>query len=247
MTILLLCPAFENAGVFIIDHREYGDIEGLFHVFTFSLFASRLVVLRLSMVRDGIPFVLVPMALAAILAFFGLWWAAVPFIAVAGFMVYFFRDPTREIPTGEGLIVSAADGRVTRIEDGPDRKVVSVFLSPLDVHINRSPIAGRIKQIQYTVGKKMPATSDEASLLNERNSLLIEGENVTVTCTQIAGILARRIVCWPREGDNLERGQRFGLIKFGSRTDLVMPGNCEIAVKIGDRVVGGETIIARIV
>ena len=109
------------------------------------------------MVRDGIPFVLFPLAAAAVLAFFGLWWAAVPFIAAAAFMAYFFRDPHRDVPTGPGLIVSAADGRVTRIEDGPDRKVVSVFLSPLDVHINRSPIAGRIKQIQYTVGKKTPA------------------------------------------------------------------------------------------
>jgi len=198
------------------------------------------------MVRDGIPFVLVPLALAAVVAYFGLWWVAAPFVAVAAFMAYFFRDPRREVPTGPGLIVSAADGRVTRIEDGPDRKVVSVFLSPLDVHINRSPIAGQITQIQYTKGKKMPATSDESSLLNERNSLVIEGNDMTVTCTQIAGIVARRIVCWPREGDNLERGQRFGLIKFGSRTDLVMPANVDIAVRVGDRVKGGETVIARL-
>lgn len=198
------------------------------------------------MVRDGIPFVLVPIVAAAVLSLLGWWPVALVFIAVAVFMRYFFRDPHRDVPTEPGLIVSAADGRVTRIEDTPDRKVVSVFLSPLDVHINRSPIAGKIKQITYTRGKKMPATSDEASLVNERNSLVIEGDNMTVSCTQIAGILARRIVCWPREGDNLERGQRFGLIKFGSRTDLVMPGNVEIAVGIGDRVRGGETIIARV-
>ena len=198
------------------------------------------------MVRDGIPFVLVPIVIAAVLSLLGWWPVALVFIAIAVFMRYFFRYPHREVSTEPGLIVSAADGRVTRIEDTPDRKVVSVFLSPLDVHINRSPIAGKIKQITYIKGKKMPATSDEASLINERNSIVIEGEDITVTCTQIAGILARRIVCWTREGDNLERGQRFGLIKFGSRTDLVMPGNVEIAVRIGDRVRGGETIIARV-
>ncbi len=198
------------------------------------------------MVRDGIPFVLVPLALAVAFVVFGPWWLTIPFIAVAAFMAYFFRDPKRDVPQGEGLVVSAADGRVTRIEETPDRKVVSVFLSPLDVHVNRSPIAGTIKQINYIHGKKGPATSDESSLVNERNSLVIEGEGVTLTCTQIAGIVARRIVCWPHEGDNLERGQRFGLIKFGSRTDLVMPPSVKVAVKIGDRVVGGETVIARI-
>ena len=123
---------------------------------------------------------------------------------------------------------------------------MSVFLSPLNVHINRSPITGKIDKITYIRGKKRPATNDDASLTNERNALVIEGDGVTVTCTQIAGILARRIVCWPREGDNLERGQRFGMIKFGSRTDLLMPANVEIAVKVGDRVKGGETIIARV-
>jgi phosphatidylserine decarboxylase len=197
------------------------------------------------MVRDGIPFVLIPLVLAAALFVFGWWPFAIAFLALACFMAYFFRDPRREIPQGPGLIVSAADGRVTRIEETPERKVVSVFLSPIDVHINRSPIAGTIKQITYTIGNKGPATSDESSLLNERNSLVIEGEGITLTCTQIAGIVARRIVCWPREGDTLERGQRFGLIKFGSRTDLAMPPDVELTVKIGDRVRGGETVIAR--
>lgn len=177
---------------------------------------------------------------------FALWLVAAVFAAVALFMMYFFRDPHRVVPEGEGLIISAADGRVTRIDINEDSKLVSVFLSPLDVHINRSPIAGTIKNITYIEGKKMPATSDAASLVNERNSLIIEGEDVTVTCTQIAGILARRIVCWPKAGDNLERGQRFGLIKFGSRTDILMPANVDIAVNIGDRVKGGETIIGRV-
>lgn len=198
------------------------------------------------MIKEGLPFILVPFVIAVVLAFFGWWLAAGVFLFVMAFMLYFFRDPERTVPTEPGLIVSAADGRVTRIDVGEDHKTVSVFLSPLDVHINRSPITGMILKIDYIKGHKKPATSDEASLINERNSLVIEGTDVTVTCTQIAGILARRIVCWPREGDTLERGQRFGLIKFGSRTDIRMPVDCEVQVKIGDRVKGGETVIAKL-
>ncbi len=197
------------------------------------------------MVKEGIPFVLIPVIAAAAFGFFGLWPVAVALAGVALFMLYFFRDPARTIPADERIIVSAADGKVTRIENNDEYKLVSVFLSPLDVHINRAPIAGKIKEIEYIAGRKMPATSNEASLVNERNSLLIEGESITLTCTQIAGILARRIVCWPKAGDNLERGQKFGLIKFSSRTDLRMPTSVEIVVSVGDRVVGGETIIAR--
>ncbi len=197
------------------------------------------------MVKEGIPFVLIPVIAGSVFGYFDLWPVAVAFAGVALFMLYFFRDPARSIPADERIIVSAADGKVTRIEKNDEFKLVSVFLSPLDVHINRSPIAGKIKEIEYTAGKKMPATRDEASLVNERNSLVIEGDSITLTCTQIAGILARRIVCWPKAGDNLERGQKFGLIKFGSRTDLRMPPNVEIVVSVGDRVVGGETVIAK--
>ena len=198
------------------------------------------------MVKDGIPYVLIPLAVAVVFGIMQVWPVMAPFAFVALFMRYFFRDPARIIPNGEGLIVSAADGRVTRIEDGEDSKLVSVFLSPLDVHINRSPIRGVIKNITYTEGKKLPATNDNTSFLNERNSLVIEGEGMTITCTQIAGILARRIVCWPKSGDNLQRGQKFGLIKFGSRTDVRMPGHVKIVVSVGDRVKGGETIIAKL-
>jgi phosphatidylserine decarboxylase len=196
------------------------------------------------MVREGIPFVLLPVAIAAAFGFFGWWPVAVLFAAIALFMLYFFRDPARVIPANERIIVSAADGRVTRVEDRDDGKFVSVFLSPLDVHINRSPIAGKVTEINYMKGKKVPATSDQASLINERNSLTIAGDGITVTCTQIAGILARRIVCWSKAGDNLERGQKFGLIKFSSRTDLLMPERVQLKVKVGDRVKGGETVIA---
>ena len=199
------------------------------------------------MVKEGLPFILVPLAVAVVLAFFGWWMVAGVFAFVTAFMLYFFRDPERTPPSEPGLIISAADGRVTRIDQTPDAKVVSVFLSPLDVHINRSPIAGKITQIAYIKGHKKPATSEQASLVNERNSLVIEDGDLTVTCTQIAGILARRIVCWPREGTHLERGQRFGLIKFGSRTDLKFPIHYDVIVQIGDRVKGGETIIAKLV
>jgi len=198
------------------------------------------------MVKEGLPFVIVPLLIALVFAFFYLWIGVVVFVLLAAFMAFFFRDPRRAIPTDENIIVSAADGRVTRVEETDEGKLVSVFLSPLNVHINRSPITGKIVRALYTQGKKVPATRNEASYINERNSLVIEGEKMTVTCTQIAGIVARRIVCWKKAGDSLEIGEKFGLIKFSSRTDLLMPKNIEILVKIGDKVVGGETIIARL-
>jgi phosphatidylserine decarboxylase len=198
------------------------------------------------MVKEGIPFAALPAVIAVVLGLLGFWVLAAVFLALTLFMLFFFRDPHRVPPEGDGLILSAADGRVTRIEQTDEGKLVSVFLSPLDVHINRSPITGTITAISYKQGRKMPATRDEASLLNERNSLVIAGDNLTVTCTQIAGILARRIVCWPKVGDRLLQGQKFGLIKFGSRTDIAMPSGVEIAVKIGDRVKGGETVIAKL-
>jgi phosphatidylserine decarboxylase len=143
------------------------------------------------------------------------------------------------------LIVSAADGRITRIEVDENGKLVSVFLSPIDVHINRAPIEGSIIGVDYVFGKKMPATNNAASFENERNSLTIANDEISVVCTQIAGVLARRIVCWKKAGDKVERGERFGLIKFSSRTDLSMPPSVELCVKVGDRVKGGETVIAK--
>lgn len=205
------------------------------------------------MVKEGYPFfaaMLLPGVILAISAWIlGSFWlipAAVLFFALSLFMAYFFRDPERTIPDRPGVIVSAADGRVTRVEDRPEGKFVSVFLSPLDVHINRAPIAGKVVKVEYIKGRKDPATSDNASLVNERNAITIEGDGMRVVCTQIAGIVARRIVCWAKNGDNLELGQRFGLIKFSSRTDLLMPSDVEVLVKPGDRVVGGETVIAQV-
>ncbi|MCY7345350.1 MAG: phosphatidylserine decarboxylase [Pyrinomonadaceae bacterium] len=199
------------------------------------------------MVKEGIPFILIPLAIALIFGFFQLWIGVVLFVGLTLFMAYFFRDPPRTIPTEANIIVSAADGKVTRIEERENGKFVSVFLSPLDVHINRAPIAGRVVKVELFQGKKAPATSNEASQTNERNAMTIEGEKMTVVCTQIVGILARRIVCWRKAGDNLAIGEKYGLIKFGSRTDLLMPKNVEILVKMGEKVVGGETIIGRLV
>jgi phosphatidylserine decarboxylase len=196
------------------------------------------------MVKEGFPFVIVPAILALIFGVLQLWALVAIFAALALFMAYFFRDPHRNVPGAENIIVSAADGKVTRVDDLENGKLVSVFLSPLDVHINRAPIAGKITKVDYVKGKKIPATSDQASLVNERNSITIEGEKLTVICTQIAGIVARRIVCWNKEGDELALGQKYGLIKFSSRTDLLMPKEVRIRVSVGDRVVGGETVIA---
>jgi phosphatidylserine decarboxylase len=197
------------------------------------------------MVKEGFPYVLIPAVLALLFAYFQLWAVAGLLAALAAFMAFFFRDPYRNVPEGDDIIVSAADGKVTRITEDEKGKLVSVFLSPLDVHVNRSPIAGVIEKAEFTAGRKVPATRGDASLVNERNSLTIRGKQITVVCTQIAGILARRIVCWNVQGDELALGQRFGLIKFSSRTDVLMPSEVEILVRVGDRVVGGETIIGR--
>ncbi len=202
------------------------------------------------MAKDGYPYVLIPLVLGIIPLALGYWYAAIPFILLAAFMAYFFRDPQRVSPTEANIIVSPADGRVTRVQplaqdlaDSPT--VVSIFLSPLDVHINRAPIAGKITNVTYTNGKFLMATREEASLVNEQNALTIEGENLTVVCKQIAGVLARRIVCWKGVGDKLSLGERFGLIKFSSRTDLILPPQVKVLVRVGDRVRGGTTVIGR--
>ena len=167
------------------------------------------------------------------------------------FMAFFFRDPKRETPKDSQLVVAPADGRVTRvtrIEEGNQQTatLVSIFLSPFDVHINRAPIGGEITNVVYTRGKFLMATNSTASLVNEQNALTIQGEKITVVCKQIAGILARRIVCWKRAGEKVSLGERFGLIKFSSRTDILLPKQVKVLVNEGARVRGGVTIIGRI-
>jgi phosphatidylserine decarboxylase len=202
-------------------------------------------------IRDGIPFVFIPLAAALLAAFTGYWYVAVPLFLLVLFMAYFFRDPERTSPTEQDTVVAPADGRVTRVAqampgDARSPQVVSIFLSPFDVHINRAPIAGEIVDVTYTKGRFLIATREEASVVNEQNALTIRGERMTVVCKQIAGVLARRIVCWRKKGEQVNLGERFGLIKFSSRTDLVLPPEVEISVRIGDRVRGGVTIIGRL-
>ncbi|HAF12884.1 MAG TPA: phosphatidylserine decarboxylase family protein [Blastocatellia bacterium] len=202
-------------------------------------------------VKDGIVYVLVPLALMLVLLLLGLWPVAILFGILAAFMAFFFRDPKRVPPADDNLVVSPADGRVTRVksineDDEKSATLVSIFLSPLDVHINRAPIAGQITNVSYTRGKFLMATDERASLVNEQNVLTIEGEKITVVCKQIAGILARRIVCWKQAGDRVTLGERFGLIKFSSRTDVLLPESVEVLITEGQRVKGGTTIIGRI-
>jgi phosphatidylserine decarboxylase len=203
------------------------------------------------MVRDGIPFVLIPLALAILAFASGYWYVAVLLLVVAAFMAFFFRDPRRAAPEDESLVVSPADGRVTRVArldpaDPASPTVVSIFLSVFDVHVNRAPIAGEIADVTYTRGKFVIATREDASVVNEQNSLTIRGARMTVVCKQIAGVLARRIVCWKGVGDRVSLGERFGLIKFSSRTDLILPPEVDVAARVGDRVRGGLSIIGRL-
>lgn len=198
------------------------------------------------LVKESIPYILVPAVLALVAAAVGYWYVSGVFIVVALFMAFFFRHPNRVPPSDPDVVVSPADGRVTRIEPQSPGTVVSIFLSPLDVHINRSPIPGRIVDMLYSRGKFLIATNEQASLVNEQNALTIEGEKITVVCKQIAGILARRIVVWKRAGDYLGLGEPFGMIKFSSRTDIWLPENVRVTVKVGDRVRGGITVIGRI-
>jgi phosphatidylserine decarboxylase len=164
-------------------------------------------------------------------------------------MAFFFRDPERTAPAVAGAILAPADGRVVdlraRVSDPfvGEAQAVSIFLSPLDVHVNRSPLAGLVVDVAYRPGARMAAYHPEASEQNERTVIAIQGEAARVVVRQIAGVLARRIVCRVRSGDKLASGERFGLIKFGSRTDLIVPASVELRVKLGDRVRGGETVM----
>jgi len=202
--------------------------------------------------REGIFYVLVPAALAVVVFFLGFWPVALLLGILAAFMAFFFRDPERQPPSEPNVVVAPADGRVTRVrpvEESSDFRsatVVSIFLSPLDVHINRAPIAGEITNVAYTRGRFLMATNKNASLVNEQNALTIKGERITIVCKQIAGILARRIVCWKRAGEQVALGERFGLIKFSSRTDILLPATVDVVVAEGARVQGGTTIIGRI-
>jgi len=203
------------------------------------------------MVRDGIYYALGMLLVAALL-----FWLATPLFAVvalvfAAFFLWFFRDPDRIIPSDPGLIVSPADGKVTDISstqlNGRAYTRISIFLNVFDVHVNRSPISGVIKEVIYKRGQFANAMGASSSEANEQNMVTMEGEGMTLVFKQIAGLLARRIVFAKKAGDQLARGERVGMIKFGSRTDVIFPANIALKIKVGDRVKGGASVLAELV
>jgi len=201
------------------------------------------------MIKDGIyygaGFGLAALAVGLV---FSPWWAA-PLALVAAFCLWFFRDPERKIPEGP-VAVSAADGVVTHVRElGDGRTRISVFLNIFDVHVNRTPVAGTLEAVEYSRGRFKMAHLESASERNERNALTIQPDRPDaspVVVKQIAGLVARRIVCYKQAGDRLAAGERFGLIKFGSRTDVELGPEWELTVRVGDRVAGGSSVIARL-
>jgi phosphatidylserine decarboxylase len=200
------------------------------------------------MVRDGYFYALGLIAAAVLLG----WltqpaWAIIPCL-LAIFFLWFFRDPERTIPQDAGAVVSPGDGKVTDVSmvtAGSERHMrVSIFLSVFDVHVNRSPIAGVVRDVRYQRGQFLNAMNTVSAEKNEQNVVTVEGDGQTVVFKQIAGLLARRIVFTPKLGDRLERGQRVGLIKFGSRVDVLFDASARMSVKVGDRVKGGASVLA---
>ncbi len=201
------------------------------------------------MVRDGYIYGFSLAAIAALLVWVTRsgWWA-IPPLVLAAFFLWFFRDPERAVASDPGLIVSPGDGLVTETialstPDGP-RQRISIFLSVFDVHVNRAPIAGVLSRVRYQKGKYLNAMNPASAERNEQNIVTMRGEGIEVMFKQIAGLLARRIVFPFREGDRVERGQRVGLIKFGSRVDVLIPAEAELEVKVGQRVKGGSSVLA---
>lgn len=208
--------------------------------------------MRIPIAKEGYPFILPLLGVSVVIGFFSIKWSIAPGLLTL-FVIYFFRDPERFVPSEPGLIVSPADGRVLGIKHdakddlmGGESICVTIFLSVFNVHVNRIPCEGEITQTVYNPGKFLPAFQEKASLLNEQNSVVINHKKNKIVVRQIAGLIARRIVCWVSEGCHVDRGQRFGLIRFGSRVDLFVPKEVELVIKKGDIVFGGKTIIGKI-
>jgi len=203
------------------------------------------------MAREGIPFILTFLVPSIALMALGLWIGGALCLAAAAFMAFFFRDPERQAPRDGDIVVAPADGRVLGagpVEPG-DRNSpsqVSIFLSPLDVHINRSPIEGEIVDVTYKPGAFHIASRDIASVENEQNIVTVKGAAATIVVRQVAGIMARRLVLWKQRGDRVTLGERIGLMKFSSRMDVIFPPGVDVLARKGDRVKGGVTIIGRI-
>ena len=199
---------------------------------------------QVPLAREALVFVVPLIAVTLVGVWLG-WWLL---MVVGGLLTVcvsaFFRDPERQVPSMPGAIVSPADGRIMEVAEEAGGQRISIFLSVLDVHINRAPYKGRVSAVTYTPGKFLAAYRREASVVNEANSITIEHRDRVFVVKQIAGVLARRIVCRVQPGSVLEKGQRYGLIRFGSRTDLVLPPEVEVVVGVGDSVRGGETVLA---
>lgn len=194
------------------------------------------------MAKDAYYFLAPLIVLAALAAYFNTATLAVLLAVLAAFVAFFFRDPERSIPADPAAVVSPADGRIIRLEQMPGGTRLSIFLSVLDVHVNRAPIAGAILRQEYRPGRFVAAFDERASAQNEQLVVTIDGER-QLTFALIAGLIARRIVAWKKEGDHVAKGDRIGLIRFGSRVDVFLPSGCEPLVKKGDRVRGGTSVI----
>lgn len=210
--------------------------------------------IRIPVASEGTPFILFAAFATLILALVSMKIPALAALAGTAFVLYFFRDPSRIVPDDDSALVSPADGRIIVLDSKyrDDRYLmaevqkISIFMNVFDVHVNRTPCSGMVKEIVYKAGRFYSADSIRAGLENETCALILDvGENRRIACVQMAGLIARRIVCWAEKGDSLARGSRFGMIRFGSRVDLYLPAELKIEVKNGQRVKAGETILGR--
>jgi len=199
----------------------------------------------------GYPFIGGALAAALVTYALGWWWLALPFVVLAAFFLFFFRDPNRTITAGEDLVLSPADGRVlvagpAVAEAAPEGNwlQISIFLSPVNVHVNRVPVSGRVTSVSYTPGRYLPAYRDNAASVNERSEIWIDHAGRAIVARQIVGVLARRVVCRLQTGAEVRAGDRYGIMKFGSRMDVFLPTDADIRVQVGAAVRGGETVIA---
>ncbi len=205
--------------------------------------------MKIPLAKDGFIFILPLLIITVLMFLISFYWATAIFGLGFLFVTWFFRDPERHIPNEPNVIVSPADGKITEIvtENEPINgklcKRVTIFLSVFNVHVNRVPIEGTIEDIRYNPGKFLAAFNPKASMDNEQNLILINNGRTHIFVKQIAGLIARRIVCWPKKGDYYESGQRYGLIRFGSRVDILLPENTKLSVACGDKVSGGKSII----
>ena len=199
----------------------------------------------------GLPFIGGALAVALVSGATGVWSLAIPFVALALFFAFFFRDPDRSIASAADDVLSPADGRVlvagaALAEAAPEGtwQQVSIFLSPVDVHVNRIPVSGRVTRVSYTPGRFLPAYRDDAGTINERSEIWIDHHGQTIVARQVVGVLARRVVCRVQNGAEVRAGDRYGIMKFGSRMDVFVPADATITVQVGATVRGGETVIA---